>query len=276
VISNIISRSISGSIKEGMGIILNEISRQKLNHMRYKTFTFPNNPATCRYSCEKMLVRHKYPELAAVELEDMDVDAAVISCQGEFFGREAYNQWRELNRIFREGGVGDFYHPVYTDVTKGIMSKLESDMEPRQDYISYTFEIIQHIPAMWNGKPATAIQQPDRLSVGSIVIANGNAYASSGSGAKIKTILSNKETTITNYLVGAKYPVHVGTYGWMLASDVKLKNSAQVSTIIYTVKSGDTLSKIASKYNITWQSIAKLNNLKNPSLILPGQKLKIK
>ena len=46
--------------------------------------------------------------------------------------------------------------------------------------------------------------------------------------------------------------------------------------ITYTVRRGDTLSKIAMKYDgISWQDIAKFNGLKNPNLILVGQKLKI-
>lgn len=43
----------------------------------------------------------------------------------------------------------------------------------------------------------------------------------------------------------------------------------------YKVKSGDTLSKIASKYGTTYQKIAADNNIKNPNVIYPGQTLKI-
>lgn len=45
--------------------------------------------------------------------------------------------------------------------------------------------------------------------------------------------------------------------------------------IIYTVKSGDTLSGIAKKYGTTYQKIAEKNNLKNPDKIYVGQVLKI-
>ena len=44
---------------------------------------------------------------------------------------------------------------------------------------------------------------------------------------------------------------------------------------IYTVKSGDTLSGIASKYGTTYQELAKKNGISNPNLIHPGQVLKI-
>jgi lysozyme len=45
---------------------------------------------------------------------------------------------------------------------------------------------------------------------------------------------------------------------------------------IYTVKAGDTLSGIAVKFNTTYHELAKINNIENPSKILPGQKIKIK
>lgn len=50
----------------------------------------------------------------------------------------------------------------------------------------------------------------------------------------------------------------------------------QISEEIYTVKKGDTLSKIAKIYKTTYQKIAKDNNIKNPNLIYVGQKLIIR
>ena len=52
--------------------------------------------------------------------------------------------------------------------------------------------------------------------------------------------------------------------------------SQETNEIIYVVKSGDTLSAIAQKYNTTYQKIAKDNNIENPNLIYPNQKLVIK
>lgn len=55
-----------------------------------------------------------------------------------------------------------------------------------------------------------------------------------------------------------------------------VENSVDNSNYIeYIVKSGDTLSAIAQKYNTTYQKIAKDNNIENPNLIYPNQKLKI-
>ena len=44
---------------------------------------------------------------------------------------------------------------------------------------------------------------------------------------------------------------------------------------VYTVKSGDTLYGIATKYNTTYQKLAEYNNIANPRLIRVGQKIKI-
>ena len=54
-----------------------------------------------------------------------------------------------------------------------------------------------------------------------------------------------------------------------------LGNNVSQETI-YIVKSGDTLSAIAKKFNTTYQKIAKDNNIVNPNLIFPEQKLVIK
>lgn len=43
----------------------------------------------------------------------------------------------------------------------------------------------------------------------------------------------------------------------------------------YTVKAGDTLSGIAAKYGTTYQEIASLNGIKNPNVIVVGQRLKL-
>ncbi|MED4971363.1 glucosaminidase domain-containing protein [Parageobacillus toebii] len=45
---------------------------------------------------------------------------------------------------------------------------------------------------------------------------------------------------------------------------------------IYIVQKGDTLIAIAKRYNTSVQNLVKLNNIKNPDLILVGQKLRVK
>lgn len=56
----------------------------------------------------------------------------------------------------------------------------------------------------------------------------------------------------------------------------KLASNQNQQVQTYTVKSGDTLSSIASRFDTTHQKIAADNNIKNPNVIYPGQKLIIK
>ena len=52
---------------------------------------------------------------------------------------------------------------------------------------------------------------------------------------------------------------------------------AEGTTKEYTVKSGDSLSRIGQVYGVSWQDIFEANKdiIKNPDLIQPGWKLKI-
>ena len=46
-------------------------------------------------------------------------------------------------------------------------------------------------------------------------------------------------------------------------------------SIIYTVQRGNTLSQIAREYHVSVEHIVELNDIKNPNLIYPGQKLRM-
>ena len=52
--------------------------------------------------------------------------------------------------------------------------------------------------------------------------------------------------------------------------------SQEVTVDTYTVKAGDTLSAIASKFNTTVEKLASINNISNPNLISVGEVLKLK
>ncbi len=45
--------------------------------------------------------------------------------------------------------------------------------------------------------------------------------------------------------------------------------------VVYIVKSGDVLWRIAKAYGFTWQELSEFNQLKNPNLIYPGNKILI-
>lgn len=59
-------------------------------------------------------------------------------------------------------------------------------------------------------------------------------------------------------------------------STVNGSESRQMNEIIYTVERGNTLFQISRAYNVTVESLVELNNISNPNLIYPGEKIKIK
>ena len=60
-----------------------------------------------------------------------------------------------------------------------------------------------------------------------------------------------------------------------MASIMILGSTATAMAGEYVVKEGDWLSKIAPKYNTTWEKLAETNKIANPDLIFPGQKLQV-
>ncbi|MBR6504549.1 MAG: LysM peptidoglycan-binding domain-containing protein [Clostridia bacterium] len=63
--------------------------------------------------------------------------------------------------------------------------------------------------------------------------------------------------------------------GQTLIIETNSWNSNNVSYITYTVRRGNTLWRIARRYNTTVSAIVTLNKIQNPNLIYPGQILKI-
>ena len=65
----------------------------------------------------------------------------------------------------------------------------------------------------------------------------------------------------------------------LFMSDIENESPTQevnTNADTYTVKSGDTLSAIASKYNTTVDKLVSINGISNPNLISVGQVLKLK
>ena len=213
------------------------IGEQKLASIVYKDFTFPFNPAKTSYKADRSYIKHKYPELDGTELEDLGINACVISGEGEFFGKDAYNNWRRLLQVYNEKGVGNVSHPIFTDVTRGLMVSLMANVEPTADYIRYTFDIVADTEPTINECLGRYI-----------IVTSGSPNPPSG-GTGVETSGGTSR--------GSK------------------------NEFVHTVVRGECLSVICARYaskyktSISWKKIAKYNNMKNPNLIYPGDKIKI-
>ena len=113
-----------------------------LSKIKYKDFTFPNNPETTGFKCDRSYIKHKYPEMAGEELEDFGVNAIVITGSGVFFGDGCYNTFKKLYKVYQSKGVGSVSHPIFTQITRGLMTSLEATVDAEKNVIHYSFEIV--------------------------------------------------------------------------------------------------------------------------------------
>ncbi|MDY4025701.1 MAG: LysM domain-containing protein, partial [Enterococcus avium] len=70
-----------------------------------------------------------------------------------------------------------------------------------------------------------------------------------------------------------------GIMSWINRKDVEILQTTtqtpSTTTSTHIVRSGETLSGIATKYGTTYQALASLNGLANPNYIYAGQQLKV-
>ena len=97
-------------------------------------------------------------------------------------------------------------------------------------------------------------------------------------GQKIKITNSTASTSVTKTNLHSTSQSTTAPASTKTSTAVTSSTSATASVAAsqsYTVKAGDTLSAIASKYGTTVSKLATLNGIKNPALIYVGQRLTI-
>ena len=108
---------------------------------------------------------------------------------------------------------------------------------------------------------SVAVKVGDKVTKGQVVGAMGNTGYSFGAHLHFEVRNANNVQINPTTYVGADLPIKEN-------QELKIEGR-------YIVKSGDTLSGIASKYGTTYQKLARINNISNPNIIFPGQVLKI-
>ena len=83
-----------------------------------------------------------------------------------------------------------------------------------------------------------------------------------------RLILSGNSALKTN-------PLQTGNAEVLGATDNKIEQSEKTTFSEYKVQKGDTLFNISQKLNVSWSTIASINNLKSPFFLKPGQIIKI-
>lgn len=122
--------------------------------MRYKGFTWPNNPKTYTISCERQTAVHKIP-MGGFVVQDLGQTSTVLRGEGEFYGAGAYETYRSLLAAFSSGGAGVLVHPVW-QCGAAWFTRLHLTQEPREDYVAYSFEFCEGTPMDAQGAGAAA------------------------------------------------------------------------------------------------------------------------
>lgn len=105
-----------------------------------------------------------------------------------------------------------------------------------------------------------AVNKGQRVTKGTVLGYMGNTGYSFGAHLHFEVRGTNDiYTDPTNYVGG----------------DLPNNEEKPIEEDTYIVKAGDTLSEIASKYGTTYQELARINKIANPSIIYVGQVIKI-
>lgn len=108
-----------------------------LASMRYKNFTWPNNPTEYHWELRRKLVSHKIPGGGYV-LEDLGQAERILRGSGVFVGEKAYEHMKRLVEVYLREGPGMLYHPVL-ELQQAYFTELELTEEPRENYVAYRF-----------------------------------------------------------------------------------------------------------------------------------------
>ena len=108
-----------------------------LTPMRYKGFVWPHNPRTYTIRYERQVAVHKVP-FGRYAMQDLGMGRRIMEGEGEFWGPDAYDTFKELASVFYAGGPGTLVHPVWQSASAYLV-RLTLTQEPRPDYVRYAF-----------------------------------------------------------------------------------------------------------------------------------------
>lgn len=173
-------------------------------------------------------------------------------------------QWSSAPTYDKEFGMWQYTSDGTVD---GIPGRVDLDIA----YIDYPVVIrergLNHLDR--NDQPEPIPEPSLKYKVGDTVSYNVIYSSANSSQALTPTFQSG---TITRVLEGARNPYLIGNgTGWI--NDDSIITTANPGNITYIVQAGDTLSAIALKYRTTVASLVQKNNIKDPNLIYPGQKI---
>lgn len=141
--------------------------------MRYKGYVWPHNPRTYTIDYKREMAVHKVP-FGRYQLQDLGLTRRVMRGEGEFTGKEAYDEFKKLASVFYEAGPGALIHPVW-QASEVYFVDLRLRQEPRADYVAYSF-------TFWETGPEYAATVTRNTAGGGVAAVSGAQYHTVGAG----------------------------------------------------------------------------------------------
>ena len=117
--------------------------------MQYRDFVWPNNPRVFEVEYRRTLHSYKLP-FSGYVVQNLGLQNKIIRGEGEFVGPKAYESFRRLAALFEENKGGKLVHPVWPTM-RAYFAKLSLRQEPKEDYISYSFEFWEYVGSAFHG-----------------------------------------------------------------------------------------------------------------------------
>lgn len=163
----------------------------------------------------------------------------------------------------------------YKDATKALTGTHATDTRyaDKLNAIIESYNLTQYdgqkVP---QANPAPKPAAPSKIAGNTYTVKSGDTLGeiANRSGVSVDNLVTwnsikNKNLITVGQVLKLKAPV----------SKPQPKPQAKPAAKTYTVKSGDTLSEIATKHGMTTNALANLNGIKNANIIYPGQVLNV-
>lgn len=194
------------------------------------------------------------------------------------FNNKTYNSYHYgIDLISRKYGTD--YIIAFADGTVSVVNNNVNGYS--ETYASGNYIVIKHN----NGydtrylhlkKNSMKVKVGDKVKKGQVIAYMNSSGFSTGNHLHFEIRKNGVALNPKNYLLGKNSIKSSKTSSVTKKATTSKQKSTATKT--YTVKKGDSLWKIAEKYyenGTKYKQIAKLNNIKSPYIIYPGQKLNI-
>jgi hypothetical protein len=110
-------------------------------NLSFGTFVWPNDPEKYREKSVREPIYIKNDD-GSTTFSGMGEVKRTVTGSGVFFGSNAYSNFKSLLALVGQKQAAKLVHPIWGTRT-GYLTELISDLEPREDYVAYSFTFLE-------------------------------------------------------------------------------------------------------------------------------------